>query len=146
MNNKYVYACVHFSVCSMTDYCLPVILLEACKSINMFNSDCLNDMFKIKDGDYSFWNTRKLLQPKKKTTTFWLKNIAHLSAKLWNDIVCNFSDAREIELSTLKTCIGDASVLLVVGSDFPYLWCFYHYTLANYVALMHIVLMIFWVQ
>ena len=43
-----------------------VILLEVFKSINMFISDCLNAMFKIKDGNYSFRNTRKLLQPKKR--------------------------------------------------------------------------------
>ena len=33
----------------------------------------------------------------------------------------NFSDAREIDFSTLKTSIDDPSVLLVDGSDFPYL-------------------------
>ena len=49
---------------------LRVILLEVFRSMNMLNSDCLNDMFKIKNGNYSFRNTRKLLQPKKKTTAF----------------------------------------------------------------------------
>ena len=43
---------------------LRVILLEVLKSMNMLNSDCLNDMFKITDGNYSFRNTRKLVQPK----------------------------------------------------------------------------------
>ena len=87
----------------------------------MVNSDCLNDMFKIKDGNYSFRNTRKLLRPKKKTTIFGLRSVAHLSAKLWNDNVCNISDARENDFSTLKS-IGDPSVLLVDSSDFPHLW------------------------
>ena len=104
---------------------IRVILLEVFKSINMLNSDCLNDMFKIKDGNYSFRNTRKLLQPKKKTTTFGLRSIAYLGAKLWNDNVCNFSDTQEIDFSTLKTSIDDPSVLLVDGSDFPYLWYFH---------------------
>ena len=81
---------------------LRVILLEVFKSINMLNSDCLNGMFKIKDGNYFFHNKRKLLQPKKKTTIFGLRSIAYLGAKLWNDNVCNFGDAREIEFSTLK--------------------------------------------
>ena len=82
---------------------LRVVLLEVFKSMNMLNSDYLNDMFvKIKDGNYSFRNTRKLLQPKKKTITFGLRSIAYLGAKLWNDNVCNFSDAREIDFSTLK--------------------------------------------
>ena len=64
---------------------LRVILQEVSKSINMLNSDCLNDMFKIKDGNYFFRNSRKLLQPKKKTTTIGLRSIAYLGAKLWND-------------------------------------------------------------
>ena len=122
---------------------LRVILLEVFKSINMLNSDCLNDMFKIKDGNYSFRNTRKLLQPKKKTTTFGLRSIAYLGAKLWNDNVCNFSDAREIDFSTLKTSIDDPSVLLVDGSDFPYLWYFHQKFLAKYVSLMFIIVMLF---
>ena len=75
---------------------LRVILLEVFISIDMLNSDCLDDMFKIKDGDYSFPNTRKLLQPKKKTTKFGLKSIASLDSRLWNYNVYNFSDAREI--------------------------------------------------
>ena len=121
---------------------LRVILLEVFKSINMLDSDCLN-MFKIKDGNYSFRNTRKLLQPQKKTTTFGLISIAYLGAKLWNDNVCNFSDAREIDSSTLKTSIADPSVLLVDGSDFPYLWYFHRKFLATYVSLIFIVVILF---
>ena len=102
-----------------------VILLEVFKSINMLNSDCLKEMFKIKDGNYSFRNTRKLLQPKKKTTAFGLRSIAYLGAKLWNDNVFNFSDTREIDFSTLKKSIDEPSVLLVNGSDSPYLWHFH---------------------
>ena len=100
---------------------LRVILLEVFESINMLNSDCLNDMFETKDGNYSFRNTRTLLQLKKKTATFGLRSTANLGAKLWNENVCNFSDAREIDFSTLKTSIDDPSVLVVDGSDFPYL-------------------------
>ena len=80
---------------------------------------------KSKDGNYSFRNTRKLSQPKKKTTTFGLRSIACLGAKLWYHNVCNFSDAREIDFSTLKTSIDDPFVLLVDGSDIPYLWYFH---------------------
>ena len=122
---------------------IRVILLEVFKSIYMLNSDCLNDMFKIKDGNYSFRNTRKLLQPKKKTTTFGLRSIAYLGAKLWNDNVCNFSDAREIDFSTLKTSIDDPSVLLVDSSVFPYLSYFHQKFLAKYVSLMFIDVMLF---
>ena len=47
---------------------------------------------KIKDGNYSFSNTRKILELKKQTTTFGLRRIAYLGAKLWNDNVCNVTD------------------------------------------------------
>ena len=80
---------------------------------------------------------------KKKTTTVGLRSIAYLGAKLWNENVCNFSDAREIDFSTPKTSIDDPSVLLVDGSDFPYLWYFHWKFLANYVLLMFIVVMLF---
>ena len=67
----------------------------------------------------SSWNK------KQKTTTFVLRIIAYLGAKLWNDNVCNSSDARGIVFSTLKTSIDDPSVLLVDGNDFLYLWYFH---------------------
>ena len=121
---------------------LRVIWLEAIKSINMLNSDCLNDMFKIKDVNDSFRNTKKLLQPQKKITTFGLRSIAYLGAKLWNDNVCNLSDARKIYLSTLKTSIDDPSVLLLDGSDFLYLWYFHQITLAKYVPSTYIVMIL----
>ena len=69
-----------------------------------------------------------------KNTTFGLRSIAYLGAKLWNENVCIFSDAREIYFSMLKTCTDDPSVLLV-----DTLWYFHHDILANYVSLMHIV-------
>ena len=90
-----------------------VILLEVSKLMNTLNSDCLNDM------------------KSKKTITFGLRNIAYLSAKLWNDNVCNFSDAQETDFATLKTSIDSPSVLLVYGSDFPYLWYFHQNNLCQ---------------
>ena len=96
---------------------LRVILLEVFKSINMLNSDCLNDVFKIKYGNYSFRNTRKLLQQKKENN--------YICAKKYCLSRCQISDAREFDFSTLKTSIDDPSVLLVDGSDFPYLWYFH---------------------
>ena len=72
---------------SMLTRRLRVILLEVFSSIDMLDWDCLNDMLEIKDGNYSFRITRKLLQPKKKTTTFGLRSIAYLGAKLCDDNV-----------------------------------------------------------
>ena len=44
---------------------LRIILLEVLKSINMLNSDWLNDMFKIKDGNY-FPQHKEALTTKKR--------------------------------------------------------------------------------
>ena len=65
-------------------------------------------MFKNIPGNYFFCNTINLLKPfEKKSSTYGLKSIAYLGVKLWYGNVCNFSDDREIEFSTLTTCIDD---------------------------------------
>ena len=98
---------------------LRVILLEVVKSMNMLSS-CLNDIFKVFAFNLSA-TQRKLLQPIKKTVTFGLRCLAYLGAKLRNHNVCNFSDTRKIEFSTLKSYIDNHSVSLVDHTDFPYL-------------------------
>ena len=52
---------------------LPVILLEVFRSINMLNSDCLSDMFKIKNGNYFFPQHKKALTTKKENNHIWAK-------------------------------------------------------------------------
>ena len=49
-----------------------VILPEVCKSINMLNADCLNHIFKSKIRTTLSAKIRMLLQPKNKTTTFFI--------------------------------------------------------------------------
>ena len=114
---------------------LRFILLKVFKSIHLLNLDCLNDMLKIKDGNYSFRNTGKLLQPKKKTTTFGLRSIAYLGAKLWNDNVCNFSDPQEKSLFCWEMAVTfhifDTFIKIILAHDdvikwkpFPRYWPF----------------------
>ena len=43
-------------------------------------------MFIVKETEYNFRNSKKLLQAKKNTTTYGLRSIKYTSAKLWNDI------------------------------------------------------------
>ena len=111
-------------------------------TINRLSSDCLNDMLKIKDWNYSFRSTRKRLHLEKETSTFGLRSISYLSDKLWNDNMCNFSDTWEIKFSTLNACIDDPSVLLVDGGGFPYPWYFHHISLPN-VSSIHFLAILF---
>ena len=93
-------------------------------------------MFKIKELELVFTQHKEALTTKfNETATLGQRNISYLGAKLWNDNVCSFSDAREVDFLTLNTCIDDPSVLLVDGSDFPCLRWF-HNILANHESSM----------
>ena len=54
---------------------LRLILLEVYKSLYQLNAKCINGLFEVKSTRYSLRNPVKVLQPKKKTTTYGLKSI-----------------------------------------------------------------------
>ena len=65
------------------------------KSIHMLNPKCISDLFELKSTNYSFQNNVKVLQPKRRTTTYGLRTISYTGAKLWNDlspILCTVGD------------------------------------------------------
>ena len=64
---------------------LRALVLEVYKSIHNLNPECISDMFEVKAFEYSLRNPVKVLQPKKRTTTYGLKTISYTGAKLWND-------------------------------------------------------------
>ena len=71
---------------------LRILILEAFKSIHRLNPKCISDLFEFKSTSYSFRNNVKVLQPKRRTTTYGLRTISYNDAKLWNDlspILCN---------------------------------------------------------
>ena len=49
---------------------LRLILLEVYKSLHQLNAKCINGLFEVKSTRYSLRNPVKVLQPKKKTTTY----------------------------------------------------------------------------
>ena len=84
------------------------MLLHVFKSLK--GRKCLNDMFSVKQLNYSMCQSVKLVQPQRKTTTVGLKTVSHLGAKLWNDnaVLCN--ELWNEDFLTLKR------------TDFQYLW------------------------
>ena len=96
-------------------------LLEVFKSTRSLNSECLNDMFRVKHVNYSFRNKRIIVQPKRRNTTYGLRSISYLGAKLWNDNVSSFNEVCEIEYFAFKKIVENLDDLVMKGSDFPYL-------------------------
>ena len=50
------------------------------------NAKCLNDMYSVKQINYSMRQSVKLVQPQRQTTTVGLKTVSYLGAKLWNSV------------------------------------------------------------
>ena len=69
----------------LLDKRLRSMLLHVFKSLKGMNAKCLNDMFSVKQNEYSMRQAVKLVQPRRKTTTSGLKTVSYLGAKLWND-------------------------------------------------------------
>ena len=65
---------------------LRALVLEVYKSIHNLNPECIRDMFEVKALEYSLRNPVKVLQPKKRTTSYGLKTVSYTGAKLWNDL------------------------------------------------------------
>ena len=60
--------------------CLRQMLFEAFKSIRKKNSNCLNDMFEVKELDYALRKNVNVVQPKRKTVIFGLRSVSYLGA------------------------------------------------------------------
>ena len=69
---------------------LRLIALTVFKSLHGLNPPCLNDMFIHKDMPYSMRDSSLIHQPRCRTTTFGIRSISYIGAKLWNDLPNDF--------------------------------------------------------
>ena len=67
---------------TMLDKRLRSMLLHFFKSLKGMNAKCLNDMYSVKQLNYSMRQSVKLVQPQRITTTAGLKTVSYLEAKL----------------------------------------------------------------
>ena len=65
---------------------LHLIALTVFKSLHGLNPPCLNDMFTPKQVPYRMRDSSLLEQSRCRTTTFGLRSISYIGAKLWNDL------------------------------------------------------------
>ena len=82
------------------------------------NAKCLNDMYSVKQLNYSMRQSVKL----RKTTTVGLKTVSYLGAKLWNDnaVLCN--ELWNEDFLTFKRTVNDPNLDIITHDDFQYLW------------------------
>ena len=98
------------------------MLLHVFKSLKCMNAKCLNDMFSVKQINYSMRQAVELVQPRRKTTTVGLKTVSYLGAKLWNDnaVLCN--ELWNEDFLTFKHTINDSNFNIIIYDDFQYSW------------------------
>ena len=71
---------------------LRLIALTVFQSLHGLNPPCLNDMFTPKQVPYRMRDSCLLEQSRCRTTTFGLRSISYIGAKLWNDLPSYFKE------------------------------------------------------
>ena len=69
---------------------LRLITLTVFKSLHGLNPPCLNDMFTPKSVPYFLRDSSVTEQHRSRTTTFGLRSISYIGAKLWKDLPNDF--------------------------------------------------------
>ena len=83
---------------------LRLILIHVFKCINGLNPQLFENMYEEKSVPYSLRQNVMLVQPRRKSSTYGLRSISYLGAKLWNEIARKH-DLRGMDLSDFKCFI-----------------------------------------
>ena len=84
---------------------LRILILVVFKSIRQLNPKCISDLFEVKSLGYSLRNHVKVLQPKRRTTTYGLRTVSYTGAKLWNDLFPLLCHVEKIDVFKLSLAI-----------------------------------------
>ena len=60
----------------------------------------INELFEIKEVGYALRKCTRLYQPKKLKTTYGLRSVSYVGAKLWNDLCPFLTD--DMDLNNFK--------------------------------------------
>ena len=87
---------------------LRLIALTVFKSLHGLNPPCLSDMFTPKQVPYRMHDSSLLEHSRCRTTTFGLRSISYIGAKLWNDLPSYFKET---------TCLTDFKMILQTWTE-----------------------------
>ena len=79
--------------------------MEVLKCIKGTGPPCLTALFDVKQSAYSFRNPVKLIQGRTKTSSFGLRSLSYLGAKIWNDIPFSVGDIEDIDVYQFKNML-----------------------------------------
>ena len=85
---------------------LKAMTLEVYKCAGFLNAPCVGDMFHKKELHYAMRNEMKLIQPQRRTTRYGLRSVSYVGAKLWNDLVNQFTDVSSLDLAAFKSFLN----------------------------------------
>ena len=81
---------------------LRSMTLEVFKCIRSLGPPCLSDLFTVKPLEYNMRNSTKLVQPARQGTTYGLRTVSYVGAKLWNDLPFDSIDIYDMEVDDFK--------------------------------------------
>ena len=112
---------LQFSTTSLHVSRLKHILTEVFKTIKGLNPECFESLFEIKHTDYSMRNNYILNQPKRNTTTFGLRSISYVGAKLWNELPHHRLDFIDMSVSEFKRYLVSWEGPNMINTSFNYI-------------------------
>ena len=78
--------------------------LTVFKSLNSLNPLCLNNIFSKKSVPYRMRDSYIIEQPKRRTTTFGLRSLSYVGAKVWNELPTYLKETTDLNDLILSNC------------------------------------------
>ena len=90
------------NVLSLSMLRLKYMIIEVYRCVNRLNPEYMNNMFTIKDTNYSMRDGSIVVQPKFNNTTFGYRSFSYYGAKLWNAIPSDLKTIKPENFSKFK--------------------------------------------
>ena len=86
---------------------LKIMTLEVFKCVKSLGPPCLTELFAIKPLEYDMRNPTKVIQPARRCTTFGLRSVSYVGAKLWNALPHDSAPIFDMDLGEFKSYLDE---------------------------------------